>query len=580
MQLQPKTNTNMWPIDKGGTRLAFIFIAMLMLIGCMPIQPLPSAPPATGLGNVITVLEWEGYTEMGDGDATRCKSLQLTLDNQALIGDCAATGETLPLPVTHGQEWTYIRTNFAPFTLTTATDQLEFRGAGELAGDAWQRALLAWTHLVYGELASGRVSAAVATALSWNLGEAPTQPGLCNHLTVTVYGYAYADHIPCAGGPVQNRDGAWLSDQEMAQFDRWLYGRQPVYEGDNYLAGLGDEPVSEAELAELTAWVEEVYLRLRAAKPILGESILPAGCAEPFEQIKALSAAEIERVVNEYEPPAPGEAMTLNWDPATWNAIVTGLVAAGEHFLNECAGGPPVTPVLEQLAGLSQVVPEMTITIPGSGDFLPLEMQLAPTLPALALLQDLDHDGQAEVILHTQVGYFDAEQTLFGLRGGVSIVFTLAAGRWEGHIIWPVPHFVPRAADYLEYAPFFEEEVAAETGWSAVQALIADPGPAVELLNLSDSAGNSYLAVSHIRRTPLDDIRELSILRWREDGPELALRIVLYNWCATAEWELRADGTIFVPELPEPFPHCQGEYAARIFKLDEGRFVEMAAGQS
>jgi hypothetical protein len=231
------------------------------------------------------------------------------------------------------------------------------------------------------------------------------------------------------------------------------------------------------------------------------------------------------------------------------------------------------------LAELSQVVPEMTVTIPGSGDFLPLEIQLAPTTPASALLQEIDGDGQAEVILQTQVGYFDAEQTLFGLRGGVTIVFTPAAGRWEGHVIWPVPHFVPRADDYLEYAPFFAEEVAAEADWSAAQALIADPGPAVDLLNLSDRAGNSYLAVAHIRRTPLDDIRELSVLRWRAEGPELALRIVLFNWCASVDWEIQSDGTIFVPALPEPFPHCQGEYAARTFRLDEGRFVEVVAEQ-
>jgi hypothetical protein len=124
--------------------------------------------------------------------------------------------------------------------------------------------------------------------------------------------------------------------------------------------------------------------------------------------------------------------MVLNWDTATWDAIVTQLVAAGEAYLNECAGGPPLTPVLERLAELSQVAPEMAIT-------------------------------------------------------------------------------------------------------------------------------------------------KLSILRWREEGPELALRVVLYNWCVSAEWDIRSDGTIFVPALPEPFPHCQSEYAARTFRLAEGRFVEGVA---
>lgn len=531
-------------------------------------EPMPAVGGAT-LGE--PVLTWQGYTEMGDGDPTRCKQMAIDADGNVELGLCDGPAESRSLG--GNQEWTEIQTRFAPFTLDAVSDSVAFGGVGDLAGPAWQRALLAWTHFTYGELVIGRTSAAARTAVSWYLGEASGQSGICNHLTVLVYGYAYAEQASCqGGGTVQNRVGGWLTSAEMEAFDALLYRRGPLYEGDNYFSGLGDQPWNDGDSIAVEEWAQQVYARL-----VDTTAAHSPDCAAAFIQVRALTADAIHEALHDFTWPEPGEPVLLGWDPALWDVIVHHLVDAGARYLNECANvgpaGEPTTAALAELAELSRVVPHLEVTIPGEGDFLPLDLVVAETVTPAAQLLDIDRDGRGEVLLHTQVGYFDGEQILFGVRGGVSIVYVAGDAGWQGHLIWPVNHYVPRANDYLEYAPFRAEQAAEQAHWNAAQALIDDPAPQVESLNLTDTDGNAYLAVSHVRRTPVDDIRELTVLRWRPQGPEAALHIMLDNWCVSAEWEIRSDGAIVVPALPEPFPHCQGTYDEQTFVLEDGRFV-------
>lgn len=530
------------------------------------------AAPTTGAAQGDSILAWQGYTAMGDGDPTRCKQMAIDADGNVEFGLCDGPAESRP--PSDSQEWTEIQTRFAPFTLDAVSDSVAFSGVGDLAGPAWQRALLAWTHFTYGELVSGRTSASARTALSWYLGEAPDQPGLCNHLTVLVYGYAYAQQAACqGGGTVQNPVGGWLTTAEIEAFDALLYRRGPLYEGDNYFSGLGDQPWNDGDSALVEEWAQQVYARL--------VDTTAAGQAEPcavgFVQARALTADATHGALHNFSWPEPGEPVLLGWDPALWETIVQQLVDAGARYLNECASfsptGEPTAATLEELAQLSRVVPHLEVTIPGEGDFLPLDLVVTETVAPVAQLLDIDNDGRSEVLLHTQVGYFDGEQILFGVRGGVSIVYEVGEAGWQGHVIWPVYHYIPRADDYLEYAPFRSEQAAEQANWTAAQALIYDPAPQVEPLNLTDADGNAYLAVSHVRRTPLDDIRELTVMRWRPQGPESALHIMLDNWCVSAEWAIGSDGAIAVPALPEPFPHCQGTYDEQTFVLKAGRFV-------
>jgi hypothetical protein len=329
----------------------FIPIALvlaLLLAGCQPIQ----RPVAEGAETPLAanaLLAWQGQTNLGDGDPTACASFQIFGDQRALAGDCDKDSQEHLLPAQLQQEWSQIQQHFAPFRLATATDQLTLRSNGEAAGEPWQRALLAWTHFAYAEVVTGRTSASVRTTLSWFLGEAPTQPGLCNHLTVMAYGYAYAEYVPCGGGAGQEQVGDWLTTEELAQFDAWLYSRQSIYQGENYLAGQGDQPMSEAEVAEVAAWAEDLYVRLRVAKPLFGAdpSAAREGCRAPFAAIQAQTADEIQRVVAAFDPPAAGEPMTLDWQPAFWDGLVTQLATAGAALLNECADR--ATPLAQQL---------------------------------------------------------------------------------------------------------------------------------------------------------------------------------------------------------------------------------------
>jgi hypothetical protein len=499
--------------------------------------------------------------------------LQILAGDQAIIGACGVEGEVKPLGSRLAQEFTEMRARFVPFTYEAAEDNLLFQGEGTIAGEAAQRAILAWTHFTYGELATGQVSAAVRSAMSWTIGELPDQPGVCEHLNVLVYGYAYADQVPCqGGGQAQNSVGDWLTAEELASFDALLYQYAPFYQENNYLAGLGQEEMGEVKATELAAWAEALYARLTSQQASSGNTL--QACAAPFAEVKAETEAMIAKTVEAYQPPQPGELMLLGWNPDDWETIVAQLVDAGEQFLNACAeAGAPLADQATQLASFSQVIPAMQFTIPGNGDFFPLDMQLTQVYTPSVQLLDIDQDGNDEVILHTQVAYFDGEQILFGVRGGVSIAYFATDDGWHGQVIWPVPHYVPQSENTLVFAPFFEEDFAQQANWSAADALIYDAGPQVQLLNLRDDAGGTYMALSHRLRNPLTDVRELAVLRWQDRQPEIALRISLNDWCVTANWEIEADGSIFIPELPEPFPHCTGSFAARTFTLEDGKLV-------
>jgi len=113
-------------------------------------------------------LVWQG--QLDDGRASSCKQLRLLRNADGSRGPCDATTQPVQLAGKHSQEWAAILSLFAPFELTTPTEHLSFYGSGQMAGAAWQRALVAWMRATYQELEAGRVSAAGNTVLSWWLG--------------------------------------------------------------------------------------------------------------------------------------------------------------------------------------------------------------------------------------------------------------------------------------------------------------------------------------------------------------------------------------------------------------------------
>lgn len=241
------------------TWLSITILFVLLLVGCTPIQPASDAgtiPPVDS----SAVLTWEG-APLNDNSA--CGRLVIDGNGQATFGPCGEAGQTQPLSA-HAEEWAEMQTRFGAFAYITDATNLSFNGTGAVTGAAWQRALTTWAQLVYSELSAGRTGAAVATAMHWSVGAVPEQSELCQQVTVLVYGYAYAQTVPCAGGAVQETTGALLTDAEWTQFDAWQQAYAPIYVENNYLNGVGTQAAGAAETQQIDTWAQAVYDRLQA----------------------------------------------------------------------------------------------------------------------------------------------------------------------------------------------------------------------------------------------------------------------------------------------------------------------------
>jgi hypothetical protein len=212
-------------------------------------------------GTSFTGLRYEGPEELGSDDTSLCAVLQIG-ENEAQVWGCDGAVTTVPLNETQAAAWNDIAGRFGGFVLETPSERLTFEGMGMASDPAWQRALLAWARVTRAELSAGGVSATARTAAGFNLGPAPDSPGVCAHLTVLDYGYVYAEQRACEGGALVTSVEDWLSDDEMQQFDRWLYDFAPLYAEDNYLDGAGAEQMSDEEAAAVETWAREVWTRL------------------------------------------------------------------------------------------------------------------------------------------------------------------------------------------------------------------------------------------------------------------------------------------------------------------------------
>jgi hypothetical protein len=215
-----------------------------------------------GGGESLAGLEYRGPAEMGRSDTSKCAIMRLGTPIEAVLGACdgAATNQDMGKRIY--LEWEQLRDRFAPFVYETDTEALTFEGIGREASEAWQRAILAWARTKHAELSSGKTSATTSTALSWHLGQDYSQKNVCLHLTVLNFGYAQAEEIACEGGDVLKSAGDWLTSDELAQLDEWLYQRAPFAIDQNTIAGQGTQEMSEADQATLHHWAMAVQFRI------------------------------------------------------------------------------------------------------------------------------------------------------------------------------------------------------------------------------------------------------------------------------------------------------------------------------
>ena len=215
-----------------------------------------------GGGESLAGLEYRGPAEVGSSDTSKCAIMRLGTPIEAVLGACdgAATNQDMGKRIY--LEWEQLRDRFAPFVYETDTEALTFEGMGREASEAWQRAILAWARTKHAELSSGKTSATTSTALSWHLGQDYSQKNVCLHLTVLNFGYAQAEEIACEGGDVLKSAGDWLTSDELAQLDEWLYQRAPFAIDQNTIAGQGTQEMSEADQATLHHWAMAVQFRI------------------------------------------------------------------------------------------------------------------------------------------------------------------------------------------------------------------------------------------------------------------------------------------------------------------------------
>lgn len=231
-------------------------------------------------GQRLAGMSYQGPAEMGSADTAKCATLQLGAAGEVGLGACDGTMQTLPIYERMAAEWLALSDRFAPFVYETATERLTFEGMGSERGEAWQRAILAWARARYAELATGQTSATINTAMSWHLGQDFSQKNVCLHLTVLDYGYAYAEQILCEGGDLIDQTGDWLTGEELAQLDGWLYNRAAFTLANNYINGQGTEPLNEADQVAVNDWATALYQRLRGTGPAVAPAADGATCPE------------------------------------------------------------------------------------------------------------------------------------------------------------------------------------------------------------------------------------------------------------------------------------------------------------
>ncbi len=227
-----------------------------------------------GGGESLAGLEYRGPAEIGSIDTSKCAVMRLGTPLEAVLGACDGTANNKDMGKRMYLDWQQLRDRFAPFLYETETETLTFEGMGLDASDAWQRALLTWARTKHAELSGGKTDAATNTAMSWHLGQDYSQKNVCLHLTVLNYGYANAEEIACEGGDVLRSAGDWLTTEELAQLEEWLYQRAPFSSDHNTFAGQGTQEISDADQAAMKNWAMAVHARITDAA---ASAKLPAG---------------------------------------------------------------------------------------------------------------------------------------------------------------------------------------------------------------------------------------------------------------------------------------------------------------
>lgn len=302
---------------------------------------------------------------------------------------------------------------------------------------------------------------------------------------------------------------------------------------------------------------------------LLGQPGAQDGCASAFSDTQQFVADVFERAT------ADIEEGVIAWDSADWENIVRRIVGTSEFYLNNCVD--PDQPLdeqaesLEQLAAMSQL--ELPVSsVDAGGDFG--EMALSSDFTPVTEFLDLNADGVDELILHTQVPYF-SQDTVYQVRGGLSVAFFQTDDGWQGQVIAPVTRFVTdETGDHVSFAMTDDSTLSVDESHEALAYL---PGPEVTVIAV-EASDALLTAVTLTASTGAGLATELNILTWDGRIPSVELRVALDDWCYPGQvlaWEIREDGSVYVPsnggEEGSPL-HC-GRTPEMLFEWADGAYT-------
>jgi hypothetical protein len=293
------------------------------------------------------------------------------------------------------------------------------------------------------------------------------------------------------------------------------------------------------------------------------------GCEAAFEDVQNFTAQVFANSTSEIKDGV------VAWDSTDWENIVRRVVGSSEFYLNNCLDGDlsmaQQDAEIAHFAELSLLKSPVDMLDVG-GDFG--DVQLTSDFAAQTELIDLNGDGTDELVLHTQVPYF-SQETVYQIRGGLSIAFFHGEDGWQGQVIAPVTSFVTdESGDHVSFAMIEDGTLTADT---ASEALHYFPAPTVDVFPVA-GAESPLTAITLYSTTGAGEAKELNILSWEGRIPSVKLRIAFDDWCypgRTLDWEIREDGSVFVPSNggKEDSPlHC-GRTPEVLFQWQDGQYV-------
>ncbi len=263
----------------------------------------------------------------------------------------------------------------------------------------------------------------------------------------------------------------------------------------------------------------------------------------------------------------------IAWDSADWDNIVRRIVSSSESFLNYCAiVNQPLSEQPElvgQLAELS-LMQSLINSLDVGGDFgdVVLSSNFTPTTEFI----DLNGDDIEELVLHTQVPYF-SQDTVYQIRGGLSIAFFFGEDGWRGQVIVPVTHFVTNEIpEHLTYTMSENHNLNVQ---ASHEALVYFPLSHVQVLDVEDTR---LTFITLYSSTGTGEAKELAVLTWNNTTPSVELRVAFDDWCypgSALEWEILDDGSVFIPSNggeEGSLLHC-GRTPAVLFQWANGEYV-------